>query len=338
MTSSTEGRRSSSSAPRGTSNGTLASRSVRFARTSRCAIVDSEARKAMAISVVVSPPSSRRVSATRASRESSGWQQVKISASRSSPISSSAAASKSERSIANSAPVSWATSSRLRSYVFSRRIRSIARFFAVAISQAPGLSGTPASGHFSIAATSASCAMSSARPTSPTIRARPAIRRADSIRQTASIARVASVTGTASGALVGVLHLLREVLHLEDPADLDPAVAVGAAACPLQRLLLRPRLDQPVAADDLLCLGEGPVGDRRLALAVEADAAAVARRAQAVEREQHPGLLQLLVVAAHRRHGLGGRVPVRLLELRVHQHHETHPVLLRRGRRTRPFT
>src|SRR5690349_17660861 len=140
-------------------------------------------------------------------------------------------------------------------------MRSIARFFAVAISQAPGLSGTPASGHFSSAATSASWARSSARPTSPTIRARPATRRADSIRQTASIARVASVKLAAEVLADGVLHVLREVLHLEDPPHLDPAVLGRAAACPLQRLLLRAGLDQPVAADDLLGLGEGSVGD-----------------------------------------------------------------------------
>ena len=76
--------------------------------------------------------------------------------------------------------------------------RSIARCFAVAMSQAPGLSGTPDSGHCSSAATSASCASSSARPTSRTIRARPAMSLADSIRQTASIARWVSVAVTAT--------------------------------------------------------------------------------------------------------------------------------------------
>ena len=63
----------------------------------------------------------------------------------------------------------------------------MARFFAVAISQAPGLSGTPDSGHFSRAVISASCASSSARPTSRTIRASPAMRRGDSMRQTAAM-------------------------------------------------------------------------------------------------------------------------------------------------------
>ena len=188
MTSSTEGRRASSSAPRGTSKGTSASRRVRFARTSRCAIVASLTRKARAISGVASPPSSRSVSATRASRGSTGWQQVKIRPSRSSPTSSSTATSNSERSIAIRMPTSRASSSCLRSRVVWRRARSIARFLAVAISQAPGLSGTPDSGQRSSAATSASWARSSARPTSRTIRANPATRRADSIRQTASIA------------------------------------------------------------------------------------------------------------------------------------------------------
>src|SRR5437016_3600446 len=57
------------------------------------------------------------------------------------------------------------------------------------MSQAPGLRGTPDSGHCSSAATRASWASSSARPTSRTIRARPAMSLADSILQTASIAR-----------------------------------------------------------------------------------------------------------------------------------------------------
>ena len=52
-----------------------------------------------------------------------------------------------------------------------------------------GLFGTPASGHCSSAATSASWARSSATPTSRTSRARLAMSRGDSIRQTASIAR-----------------------------------------------------------------------------------------------------------------------------------------------------
>src|SRR5439155_455080 len=88
MTSSTDARRAVSSAPRGTSNGTRASRRVRLARTIRCATVDSGTRNARAISSVVSPPSSRSVSATRASVESTGWQAMNMRRSRSWPMAS----------------------------------------------------------------------------------------------------------------------------------------------------------------------------------------------------------------------------------------------------------
>src|SRR5947209_17542074 len=103
------------------------------------------------------------------------------------------------------------------------------------MSQAPGLSGTPDSGHCRRAATSASCARSSATPTSRTIRARPAISLADSIRQTASIARWVSAALTSL--LFGVFGHLRthasfrvpqlggerlaEIICLENLTDLD---------------------------------------------------------------------------------------------------------------------
>src|SRR4030088_2196746 len=66
------------------------------------------------------------------------------------------------------------------------------------MSQAPGLRGTPDSGHCSRAARRASCASSSATPTSRTIRVRPAMSLGDSILQTASIARCVSVAVTAT--------------------------------------------------------------------------------------------------------------------------------------------
>src|SRR6266851_4401756 len=69
----------------------------------------------------------------------------------------------------------------------------MARCLAAAISHAPGLSGTPDCGHCSSAATRASCARSSATPTSRTIRASPAMSLGDSIFQTASITRWVSV-------------------------------------------------------------------------------------------------------------------------------------------------
>src|SRR5258707_14170824 len=88
----------------------------------------------------------------------------------------------------------------------------MARCLAVAISQAPGFSGMPDFGHCSSAATRASCARSSARPTSRTIRVRPAMSLGDSILHTASMARCAS----------------RSVTERLTPEDLlDQAVAIA---------------------------------------------------------------------------------------------------------------
>ncbi len=63
----------------------------------------------------------------------------------------------------------------------------MARRLATAISQAPGLFGTPAFGHSDKAVTAASCASSSAKPTSRTIRTNPAMSLARSIRKTVSM-------------------------------------------------------------------------------------------------------------------------------------------------------
>src|SRR5689334_23190374 len=96
----------------------------------------------------------------------------------------------------------------------------MARFFAVAMSQAPGFSGMPVSGQRSSAVISASCARSSASPTSRTTRTRPPRSRADSIRQTASMApRVAASLIAGPGSLLclqlllGLDALLPEVLQ-----------------------------------------------------------------------------------------------------------------------------
>ena len=121
MTSSTDDRRAASSAPRGTSKGTRASARVRLARTMRWATVGSGTRNARAISSVVRPPSRRSVSATRASVESTGWQAVKTRRRRSSPTSSSIAASRSGAAISCWASSSRPSSSCLRSSRLLRR-------------------------------------------------------------------------------------------------------------------------------------------------------------------------------------------------------------------------
>src|SRR5687767_11588065 len=87
------------------------------------------------------------------------------------------------------------------------------------MSQAPGLSGTPDCGQFSSAATSASCASSSAWPTSRTIRVSPAMSRADSILQTASMVRwIRSAAVTAADHSIFVLPAQAGLrLHLNKP-------------------------------------------------------------------------------------------------------------------------
>src|SRR5437879_4722173 len=145
----------------------------------------------------------------------------------------------------------------------------MARCFAVAMSQAPGLSGTPDSGHRSSAAASASCARSSARRTSRTMRVSPAMTLADSIRHTASIARWVSdviTAGSADVQLAEPLHRFArpEVVQLEQLAYLDLTVlavqsGIGEAAGPLHRFFFGLHLDHRVSGDQLLGLREGTV-------------------------------------------------------------------------------
>src|SRR6267378_5968243 len=118
------------------------------------------------------------------------------------------------------------------------------------MSQAPGLSGTPDSGHCSSAATSASCARSSATPISPTTRAKPAMSLADSIRQTASMA---------SAAVRRVIHHLPHFhFQLLGP---ESDVRFQESTRPLDRFLLRGDIVDRVAADDFLRLREWTVRD-----------------------------------------------------------------------------
>src|SRR5688572_19244932 len=137
----------------------------------------------------------------------------------------------------------------------------MARCFAAAISQAAGLRGIPDAGHCSSADTSASCARSSAMPTSRTIRVRPAMTFADSIFQTVSMASCVSVAVTATDhtiiesvtarasalvldlgaqALVGLAQLGRvfrtEVFGLEHLANLNLAFAFVRVRTPLHPL------------------------------------------------------------------------------------------------------
>src|SRR5262245_52566413 len=206
------------------------------------------------------------------------------------------AASRSGSPASPSASSSRLSSSCLRSISFRRRRRSMARCLAATISQAPGLSGIPDLGHCSSAATSASCASSSARPTSRTMRARPAMSFACSIRKIASTVRWVSVAAmatdhtistlirasrTCSAAKwhrwVGRLRLFHpfgqaavmldrfahaKVLQLEHLPDLDLAdlvVGIGAAPDPFDGFSKGLALQYPVTGDEFVGLGEGAV-------------------------------------------------------------------------------
>src|SRR6266852_3919532 len=290
------------SAPLGTSNLTCASARVRFARTIRWAMAGTGTRKARAISSVVRPPRTRSGSATRASCAKTGWQAMKMRPRRSSPTSSSIAGSRSKPSWARSK--SRPISSCFRSSILRRRMRSIARCFAVPMSQAPGRSGTPSPGHCSSAATRASCASSSAVPMSPTTRASPAMSRADSMRQIASIARCASVAAVwrrRSPFRGPMARAPSHAVELDDLTDLEGPALVGCPLEPLEGLVDRAHLPQPVPGDQLLGLRERPVDDGAL-LAVEPNALALRARVEAARLEHHPRLDQLFVELLVLRH------------------------------------
>src|SRR5712671_6722222 len=147
----------------------------------------------------------------------------------------------------------------------------MARCLAAAISHAPGLSGTPDCGHCSSAATRASCARSSATPTSRTIRANPAMSLGDSILQTASMARWVSVAVTATDHTIfdppvqpQDLRCLRVVFRAEHLADFGFAFPAGPvlfvkfheADRGFDGFLLCLELKLGIAADDFLGFGE----------------------------------------------------------------------------------
>src|SRR5690606_2789894 len=98
---------------------------------------------------------------------------------------------------------------------------------ATAVSHAAGLRGTPSAGHCFSASMSDSCARSSARPKSPTMRVSVATILADSIRQTAAMVRstliVERTTPLPAGSLTSPLLALR-LLFAPALFFLDPVV------------------------------------------------------------------------------------------------------------------
>ena len=170
----------------------------------RWASVDGSVRKACAISSVVRPQTSRRVSATRASGVRTGWQHVKMSRSRSSSMfSSSIVLGSALCAFSCSARFACEASKRAR-----RRIASMALKRPVETSHARGFAGSPSFGHCSNAALKASCSASSATSKSPRRRIRLARIRRDCDRYTAStLPRISSAVflrierGSSSGSL-----------------------------------------------------------------------------------------------------------------------------------------
>lgn len=104
--------------------------------------------------------------------------------------------------------------------------------------------------------------------------------------------------------------------------DAGPWIA-GQRRAPLDRLVLRGDVDDPVAADDLLGFGERPIGDRHLA-ARAGDAGALCARVQSVQSQEDAGLGQLLVIGIHSPDCLGIRHPVLVLDVGKHEEHEAH--------------
>src|SRR6266705_1385015 len=152
---------------------------LRLARTRRTAMVCSVTRKDRATSLVDRPPSSRRVSATCASVDSAGWQQVKMRRSRSSSTGTASSGMPGSL-VPGERTATSLSSSRPRD---SRRRRSMARLRAVVVIQPPGLGGRPSPSHLPRAMTNASCTASSATSMSPKTRIRAATDRPDSSRK-----------------------------------------------------------------------------------------------------------------------------------------------------------
>src|SRR6266508_763049 len=255
-----------------------------LARTSRRAMVGLSTRNDRATWVVDRPPSSRRVSATCAWVERAGWQQVKMSRSRSSgtaPTSSAMSGSWSPGDSTATAP----SSSRSRD---SRRRRSMARLRAVVVIQPPGLGGRPSAGHLPRATANASCTASSARSMSPTTRIKVATDRPDSswkIRATSAWSSLAAASPSPT----------RSGLGGGERPDLDRLPdRRGGLGCPDQRGIQILRLDDVEAAQMFPRLHKRPVGGHHLTVGNAHHGGSVGL-VQAAGEDPGPGRLQLLV-------------------------------------------
>src|SRR5713226_4824154 len=220
-------------------------------------MVCSVTRKERATSLVVRPPSSRRVSATCASVDSAGWQQVKMRRSR----SSCTGLVSSGRPGSSLSGVSTATAPRSSCPRASRRRRSMARLRAVVVIQPPGLGGRPSRAHVRRATANASCTASSARSMSPKARTRAAIDRPDSSRKIWPTAASSSLGTASMSCSVSALRYVSERPDLDRLRD-----CCGGLRRPGERCVEVVGLDDVKAAKVFLRLREWAVGGQHLAV------------------------------------------------------------------------
>src|SRR6266516_2871381 len=228
---------------------------LRLARARRCAIAGSVTRNDLATSLVDAPPSRRRVSATCASVERAGWQQVKMRRSRSSCTGPSFPG-KPGSSLSGGSSAASPSSSRPRD---SRRRRSMARLRAVVVIQAPGLGGRPAPVHLRRATANASCTASSARSMSPKTRIRAATDRPDSSRKIRPTSASSSFRAAATSPTLSGLGYVSERADLDRLRD-----CCGGLRRPGERGVEVFGLDDVEAAEVFLRFRKGAVGGQHL--------------------------------------------------------------------------
>src|SRR6266849_6485291 len=229
---------------------------LRLARTRRTAMVCSVTRKDLATSLVERPPSSRRVSATCASVDSAGWQQVKM---RRSWSSSTGPASLGMPGSPWPGERTAASLSRSRPRD-SRRRRSMARLRAVVVIQPPGLGGRPSPGHLPRAMANASCTASSAMSMSPKTRIRAATDRPDSSRKIRPTSTPSSLGAASTSRTLSGFGYMSERANLDRLRD-----CCGRLRCPRERSVEILGGDDVEAAEVLPRLRERRVGRQHLA-------------------------------------------------------------------------
>src|SRR6266852_4357974 len=299
MTARTARSRSGSSWSRGTRYGIRASLILRLARTSRWAMAGSPIRKARATSSVLRPPSSRRVSATWASRARAGWQQVKISRSRSSGTGPTSCAP--GLCGCSSTANSW-SSSRPRA---SRRSRSIAHRRAVVVIQPPGFGGRSSRGQRRSASANASWTASSAISIYPKTRIRAATDRPYSSRKTRPIVASSTPVGASPAPSTPFpsptdRSVMRSgLLGVPEGADLDRHADDRARfGRPAQSGIKIVSLDDVEAGQVLLRLHERTVRRQRFARR-HPDHRGHVRLGQTTGEQPGPGRLHLLLPCLH---------------------------------------